>query len=246
VIQQLYTQMLDEAMRGTTLKYPRPTAETPGDMTAYLYEQLTRTPRYTCQHCRGDLGEREDVFLSVVAVLGGTHLGGGVIVGGRPVGCAFGEMAPRVIGSPKWVAHCRWIYVDPAHRAGRSIKRGRRVREGVGVQLLRHLVAAALRVRPDFAVEGSFVPGSHGSRLWPRLGLLPYVTYCAFVEADGSLRDPRTLFAHRGGKLTHGDTWRSGGSRQQDKVTRLGASGSEVALPRNHAGRLPADARAVP
>jgi hypothetical protein len=197
-IQQLYAGMLAEALRGPTLKYPQPTRQTPAEMIAYLYGELTRGAHETCPHCHGALGARQDLFVSMVAVLGGVKDAEGRVTGGRPVGFTFGEIAPRAIGTPKLVGHCRLIYVDPAHRAGRSIKRGRRVREGVGRRLLEYLVAEAVRLSPEpFALEGSFVPGSHGARLWPRLGLKPYVTYCAFVAPDGSPRDVRTLFGHR-------------------------------------------------
>ena len=194
--------MLAEAQQTDTLKYPSPTPETPAEMMAYLYEELTAPPRHACPHCRGDLGPRAATFVSMAAVLGGFVGPDGAVHGGKPVGFAFGEVTARPVGVPKWIGHCRLLYVDPAHRAGRSLKRGRRVREGVGVQLIRYLVEEARRVHPEVVLEGSYVPGSHGARLWVRLGLRPYVTYCAYVNADGSPKDARDLFGHRGGTVS--------------------------------------------
>ena len=91
------------------------------------------------------------------------------------------------------IAHCNLLYVEPKSRAGRGQK-------AVGLRLLQHLLARCMERFPDAVLEGSYVPGTHGARLWPRLGLRDYVTYCAYADEAGVQKPMTQLFARRSGK----------------------------------------------
>ena len=179
MIGRLYHQMLVESYHASDIHYPRWDATTPAQMIAYLYGELTKPPDPRCPHCHGGLGAQEGGFMSCVAVLGN-----------RPKGMAFGNIYMRPIGTPRIVGHCNLLYVEPKSRAGRGAK-------AVGANLIKHLVAGAVARYPDMVLEGSYVPGTHGSRLWPRLGLRDYVTYCAYVDENGRSRPAAQLFGHR-------------------------------------------------
>jgi hypothetical protein len=198
MIGRLYHQMLVESYQTSEIHYPRWDATTPTQMIAFLYHQLTQPPVPQCPHCRGDLPPREGEFFAWVAVLGN-----------RPKGMAFGEVYARQIGMPRLIAHCSLIYVEPKSRAGRGTK-------AVAPNLIKRMLTEATGRFPDAVIEGSYVPGTHGSRLWPRLGLQPYVTYCAYVDERGAPKPAASLFAHRGGKeKTYGQHLRRAGGAEK-------------------------------
>jgi hypothetical protein len=185
MIGRLYHQMLVEEYRTSTVHYPHRNATTPAQMVAYLYHQITAPPEPQCHHCGGGLGKREGGFMSCVALLGN-----------RPKGMAFGEVYARPIGEPRMVGHCSTIYVEPKSRAMRGAK-------AVGPNLIKYLATEAQARFPGMVLEGSYVPGTHGERLWPRLGLKTYVAFCAYVDEASRPLPASQLFAHRGGKGEH-------------------------------------------
>jgi hypothetical protein len=174
---RLYRLMLDEGMAQMKgrVRYPHPDPETtPGEMQAYLFQKLTTGDPY---------------WIARVAVIGGA-IGPEGVRGGRPKGMAMGTLYPRPIGQPRWVGHCDLLFVDPKFRGGRGEK-------AIAVRLLSLLAEEARARIPGCVLEGSYVPGTHGERLWPRLGLVPYLVMCAFVDEKGQPREPQELFAHR-------------------------------------------------
>ena len=197
MIGRLYHQMLVESHYASDVHYPRWDATTPTQMIAYLYYELTKPPIPYCPHCRGALEGNEGGFMSCVAVLGN-----------RPKGMAFGDVYARRIGTPRMVGHCSLLYVEPKSRAGKGSK-------AVGANLIKHLVAGAVAKYPDMVLEGSYVPGTHGSRLWPRLGLRDYVTYCAYVDKDGNPKPAAQLFGHRKREVVSGINSRRAGRPEQ-------------------------------
>jgi hypothetical protein len=182
--------MLVESYAASDVHYPQWNATTPAQMITYLYGELTKPPEPQCPHCYHGLGVPDGGFMSSVAVLGN-----------RPKGMAFGEIYLRPIGTPRIVGHCSLLYVEPKSRAGRGTK-------AIGVNLLKHLISAAVARYPDMVLEGSYVPGTHGARLWPGLGLRDYVTYCAYVDGHGTPKLASDLFGHRKPRPERGrGTW---------------------------------------
>lgn len=167
-IRRLYRAMLEEGTADPKLlHYPQWDETTPEEMYDFLFDQLLNP---------------SDQWVGLVAVIGDSRVqSDGSVVGGKPKGMVFGSIYRRPIGKPKLVGHCDLLYVDPAFRAGKGER-------AVGMQLIRHLAVEAERRAPGCVLEGSYVPGTHGERLWPRLGLKPYVVWCAYVDDEGQPR----------------------------------------------------------
>lgn len=176
-IKRLYRAMLEEGTADPTLlHYPQWDDTTPDEMYNFLFDEML-TP--------------SNLWVGIVAVIGNSTVHEGRVIGGKPKGMIFGTLYERRIGKPKHVGHCDLLYVDPAFRAGKGER-------AVGMQLIRHMAAEAERRQPGCVLEGSYVPGTHGERLWPRLGLKPYVVWCAYVDRDGHPRPAHDLFGRHG------------------------------------------------
>lgn len=179
---RLYRLMLEEQQGKPIIHYPQWDETTPQEMQAYLFRQVTENPVH---------------FIAIVAVLGGVvREANGAVHGGKAKGVVLGTIYPRPIGKPKHVGYCELLFVDPEFRGGRG-------EAAIAVQLIERLTATALERYPDLVLEGAYVPGSHGERLWTRLGMRPYVTYCAYVDDDGN---PKPADFFKRNRTLHGPT----------------------------------------
>lgn len=164
----LYRAMLHEHAARPCIHYPRWDATTADEMGAHIASQL-----------------RNPLWLGMVAV-SESHEGRG----GTVEAMILATIYQRPIGQPKHVGHVDLLYVHPAYRQARG-------RATVAVRLMQALGVEATRRVPDLVIEGSYVPGTPGARLWPRLGLTPYVVMCAYIHPDGTPRAATELFAPR-------------------------------------------------
>lgn len=130
----------------------------------------------------------------LVETLTGPHqtqwIGHVALMGHQVKGMAFGSLYQRRVGYPKHVGHCDLLYVDPKFRGGRGSK-------AIGVRLLRLLwTEAHKRVPEGLVIEGSYVPGSHGEKMWTKIGGRPYAVAFALTDAEGNARTDDLFRGH--------------------------------------------------
>lgn len=179
----LYRQMIAEHATKGPVRYPQPTDATPGEMGDYLYHSVT--------------SGSPDLLPVVATADDGHRLPDGTPIGGTAIGFALASIYLRPIGHPKRVGYVEVLYVNPSHRNGRGPR-------AVAVQILKALGEEAYRRyppaedgTPGLVIEGGYVPGTHGEKLWPGLGLRPYVVLCAFVDDQGNPLHRDQLFRRR-------------------------------------------------
>ncbi len=103
-------------------------------------------------------------WIAEVAVTDALPDGFGRPTGGDPVGVLFAHLDTRSFGHPKTVASTEWLYVKPAHRAGR-----------IAPTLMRRAIRRAKAAGCE-AIEAAFVPGTEEQRRWERFGFdKPYL-----------------------------------------------------------------------
>lgn len=109
-----------------------------------------------------------------------------VMDGETYAGFASATLVPRPTGRPKAVIRLDTIYLKPEYRASFG-----------HLSTCKQLVGAiwewgTLHIRPCLApgdeptIEGAYLPGGPAQRLWEAAGLKPYLSLCAWVNADGT------------------------------------------------------------
>lgn len=116
-------------------------------------------------------GDDPSRWIAEVAVTDALPDGFGRPSGGEPVGVLFAHLERRGMGSPRRIAATEWLYVQPAHRAGR-----------VAPTLMRRAIRRAKAAGCE-VVEAAFVPGTREQRRWERFGFAkPYLARAVLSE----------------------------------------------------------------
>jgi hypothetical protein len=161
---RLYEQMLAE--RGPEeIPYPQTTEKTVEEFTLSLATQMIGNPNWFC--ICGVVGSkiREDET-------GAKH-----VLGGKVKAFIMVSLNTRSVGSPRNISFTELLVVDTQFR-NHDIARK-----------LVQLMAVESAQRGAQVLEAAWTPGSVGSKIWERLGCVPYRVLGGWITKDGI---PRT------------------------------------------------------
>lgn len=161
---KLYEQMQAERSP-EEIAYPNVDERTVEEFTLSLYSQLAGNPNW----------------FAICAVVGSKlhedSQGVRHVIGGKTKAFICVNLSQRTVGSPKNISFTELLVVDPKFR-NHDIARK-----------LVQLMAVESAQRGAHVLEAAWTPGSVGSKIWERLGCVPYRVLGAWITPEGT---PRT------------------------------------------------------
>jgi len=160
---KLYEQMLDERPP-EEIKYPNVDERTVEEFTLSLASQLIGSPNWfgICGVVGSKL--REDAQ-------GAKH-----VIGGKTKAFICVNLNQRTVGTPKIISFTELLCVDQQFR-----------KHDIARKLVQ-LMAVESAQRGAHVLEAAWTPGSIGSKIWERLGCVPYRVLGAWITTDGTVR----------------------------------------------------------
>ncbi len=160
---KLYEQMLDERTE-EEIHYPHTDERSVEEFTLSLASQLIGSPNWfgICGVVGSKL--REDAQ-------GAKH-----VIGGKAKAFICVNLNQRTVGAPKIISFTELLCVDKEFR-----------KHDIARKLVQ-LMAVESAQRGAHVLEAAWTPGSMGSKIWERLGCVPYRVLGAWITTDGEVR----------------------------------------------------------